>query len=139
MMTILSRLIAPVAHAGPVAPSRFDSPEFHKWLAGQLQPFTLNDAALAAGFSASELTRDNCMRTSIALKKAGYQQFRRPYDSQFFWRVKPRNRQAGYYIPDLTPFFVALVVIGVLLGALLTEGVPWVWSLVKPWLHEVTR
>lgn len=54
-------------------------------------------------------------------------------------RPAPSRLQAGFYNLDLMPILVGLVLVGALIGAVLTEGVPWVWSLIKPWLHEVTR
>lgn len=37
-----------------------------------------------------------------------------------------------------TSMVVALLVAGALIAAALIFGVPWLWELVKPWLHEVT-
>lgn len=33
---------------------------------------------------------------------------------------------------------VVFLVVGALIAAALIFGVPWLWELVKPWLHEVT-
>ena len=41
-------------------------------------------------------------------------------------------------IPDLKGFFIMLIVFGVLVGLLLAWGVPWLWGLIKPFLHMVT-
>jgi hypothetical protein len=126
-------------------PSPYDAPVFREWLAAQREPFTLTDAAQAAGFASADLTPENRMRTGAALKRLGFHQVQRPGSNRRYWYAPPGlvlevpSRQAGYYIPDLTGFFIGLLVVGVLLGALLTIGVPWVWSLIKPWLHEVTR
>lgn len=146
MMTILSKLMAWATPAARPAPSRYDSAEFREWLAAQREPFALKDAALAAGFSTSELTRDNCMRTSIALQQLGFRRVERRDSGTRYWYWAPPGlllemprRQAGFYNLDFTSFFVVLVAISVLIGALLTEALPWVWSLIKPWLHEVTR
>lgn len=54
-------------------------------------------------------------------------------------RPAPWRLQAGFYNLDLMPILVGLVLVGALIGAVLTEGLPWAWSLIKPWLHEVTR
>ncbi len=37
-----------------------------------------------------------------------------------------------------TSMVVGLLVVGALIAAALIFGVPWLWDLVKPWLHEVT-
>lgn len=39
---------------------------------------------------------------------------------------------------SITAFAVACVVLGGLIGAFVGWGIPWLWSLVKPWLHMVT-
>lgn len=144
IISFLRRLWA--ALTTPQAPSRYDAPAFREWLAAQRQPFTLADAAEAAGFSPSELTRDNCSRTAIALRRLGFLRLERRDGGTRYWYCAPPGlalqmprRQSGFYNFDLMPFFLALVVLGVLLGAVLTEGLPWAWSLIKPWLHEVTR
>lgn len=146
MMTILSKLMAWATPAARPAPSRYDSAEFREWLAAQREPFALTDAALAAGFSTSELTRDNCMRTAVALQRLGFRRVERRDSGTRYWYTAPPGllldvpgRQAGFYNLDLMPILVGLVLVGVLIGAVLTEGVPWVWSFIKPWLHEVTR
>lgn len=146
MMTILSKLMAWATPAARPAPSRYDSAEFREWLAAQRKPFALTDAAIAAGFSTSELTRDNCMRTAVALQRLGFRRLERRDCGTRYWYIAPPGlvlnvpgRQAGFYNLDLMPILVGLVLVGALIGAVLTEGVPWVWSFIKPWLHEVTR
>lgn len=146
MMTILSKLMAWATPAARPAPSRYESAEFREWLAAQREPFALTDAALAAGFSTSELTRDNCMRTAIALQQRGFRRLERRESGTRYWYWAPPSlllemprRQAGFYDLDLMPILVGLIFVGVLIGVVLTEGVPWAWSLIKPWLHEVTR
>lgn len=36
-------------------------------------------------------------------------------------------------------FFIAsLVAFGVVVGGLLAIGIPWLWGIIKPWLHTIT-
>lgn len=146
MMTILSKLMAWATPAARPAPSRYESPEFREWLAAQHKPFALTDATLAAGFTTSELTRDNCMRTAVALQRLGFRRLERRDSGTRYWYIAPPGlvldvpgRQAGFYNLNLMPILVGLILVGVLIGAVLTEGLPWAWALIKPWLHEVTR
>lgn len=46
------------------------------------------------------------------------------------------KKQDGYI--DLDGFFAALVVFGVVIGIVLAVGIPWLWNLLKPWIHSVT-
>ncbi len=39
---------------------------------------------------------------------------------------------------DFFEFVVLCIGAGVLLGLFFAFGVPWLWGLVKPWLHAVT-
>lgn len=39
---------------------------------------------------------------------------------------------------DLDKFFILLLVFGVAAGVLLAYAIPWLWGLVKPWLHMLT-
>lgn len=41
-------------------------------------------------------------------------------------------------LPDLKGLFVGLVVVGAVIGAAITYGLPWLWRLVKPLLHAIT-
>jgi hypothetical protein len=41
-------------------------------------------------------------------------------------------------IPDLKGFFIALIVVGGIVGAALAYGIPWLWSLIKPLIHALT-
>ncbi|MCB1909977.1 MAG: hypothetical protein KDH15_21660 [Rhodocyclaceae bacterium] len=33
---------------------------------------------------------------------------------------------------------IAILAVGIAIGAALFVGLPWLWSLLKPWLHAVT-
>lgn len=46
------------------------------------------------------------------------------------------QKQRGYL--DMTGAFIAMLVVGALAGILLCKALPWVWSLIKPWLHALT-
>ena len=48
------------------------------------------------------------------------------------------KKQAGYYNLDFTGFFIALIVLGIIIGLILGVAVPWLWELVKPWIHSIT-
>lgn len=48
-------------------------------------------------------------------------------------------KQKGFYNLNLGGFFIALILVGIVIGALLTFGLPWLWDLLRPWVHEVTR
>lgn len=51
------------------------------------------------------------------------------------------DKQRGYI--NLDGFFSGLLIAGAILGAIacavLLYGVPWLWDLIRPWLHEVTK
>lgn len=49
-----------------------------------------------------------------------------------------RTKQRGY-IPDLTSFFLMLILAGFLLGIVVAYGVPALWSFVKPYIHQMTK
>lgn len=49
-----------------------------------------------------------------------------------------RTKQRGY-LPDLTSFFLMLILVGFLLGTVAACGVPYVWNFVKPYIHEMTK
>jgi hypothetical protein len=144
IITILQRLWAVLATRP--APSPYDAPAFREWLAAQRGPFALSDAAQAAGFIGPDLTRDNCVRTGVALRRLGFRRIERRDSGTRYWYIAQPglvpdmpSRQAGYYNLDFTGFFIALFVVGALVGAAAVYGVPWVWGLIKPLLHEVTR
>ena len=46
------------------------------------------------------------------------------------------------YGRDFTEMFVTLLILAALMGAAVTlvaiHAVPWLWSIVKPWLHTIT-
>lgn len=46
--------------------------------------------------------------------------------------------QRGYMFPDFSALLWAGIVIGVLGGGILAYAIPWLWRLIKPWLHAVT-
>lgn len=50
--------------------------------------------------------------------------------------------QRGWGAPDFTGLITGLViagiVIGIVIGAATSVGVPWLWGMLKPWLHAVT-
>lgn len=50
----------------------------------------------------------------------------------------PTPKYQRGYLPDLTGFFAALVVLGVIVGAVLAVGLPWLWSVIKPFIHALT-
>lgn len=39
---------------------------------------------------------------------------------------------------DLDYVFGVLIVIGIFIGFVLFIGVPWLWDLLKPWIHSIT-
>lgn len=49
-----------------------------------------------------------------------------------------RTKQRGY-LPDLTSFFLMLILAGFLLGIGVAYGVPALWNFVKPYIHEMTK
>lgn len=44
----------------------------------------------------------------------------------------------GGYDGAFKLMFAALLVAGLLAGVTLAFGVPWLWSVIRPWLHMVT-
>jgi len=44
--------------------------------------------------------------------------------------------QYGYI--DLTGVFLTIAVVCVVIGIALAQGLPWLWNIVKPWLHALT-
>ena len=50
-------------------------------------------------------------------------------------RVK---RMGGFYNIDLTAVMVGAMVVGMLLGSVLSLVIPWLWGVVKPLLHALT-
>lgn len=48
------------------------------------------------------------------------------------------RRQGGYYTPDFSGLFVALIVVGVIIGLALSFIFPVAWSAIKPLLHALT-
>ena len=50
-------------------------------------------------------------------------------------RVK---RMGGFYNIDLTAVMVGAMVVGMLLGSVLSLAIPWLWGVVKPLLHALT-
>lgn len=72
-----------------------------------------------------------------------------PHDKGFFKRGGPSpaqrvrenarlKRQGGYFNMDLTAALVAFVAVGVVIGLVLSFAIPWLWGVVKPWLHALT-
>lgn len=41
-------------------------------------------------------------------------------------------------IPDFRSAFYGLFILGLIAGAVLFLGLPWLWRALKPWLHAVT-
>lgn len=39
---------------------------------------------------------------------------------------------------DFAKFMIAFVVIGIFIGIFLIVGIPWIWNIIKPWLHVIT-
>jgi hypothetical protein len=48
------------------------------------------------------------------------------------------KNEKGYYNLDLTSFFVALILCGVIVGIALTAFVGWAWPYVKAFIHAIT-
>lgn len=48
------------------------------------------------------------------------------------------NKQYGFINMDFTEFFVQLIVVGIGIGVILCQGVPWLWSIIKPIIHALT-
>lgn len=49
-----------------------------------------------------------------------------------------QNKQRGY-LPDMTSFFILLILAGFLLGIGVAYAVPAAWNFVKPYIHELTK
>jgi hypothetical protein len=41
-------------------------------------------------------------------------------------------------IPDFRGVFWSLFILGLIAGAILFVGLPWLWRVLRPWLHAVT-
>lgn len=56
--------------------------------------------------------------------------------------MKSKNKQRGYIGSGMESAFMFVVgvvlVVGILLGVFGSVGVPWLWGVVKPWLHSIT-
>lgn len=46
--------------------------------------------------------------------------------------------QQGFVDLDLTSFFIFLIAMGILIGVMLTTGVPIIWEWIKPFIHAWT-
>ncbi len=46
------------------------------------------------------------------------------------------QNQRGYI--DLGGAFLFLFIVGIVMGLILSVGLPWLWELVKPWIHSAT-
>lgn len=46
------------------------------------------------------------------------------------------QNQRGYI--DLGGAFLFLLIAGIIIGLFLSIGLPWLWELVKPWIHSAT-
>lgn len=50
-----------------------------------------------------------------------------------------RRKQSGFIgDDDIAVMLGFLVVIGIVIGVALSIGVPWLWGLLKPWMHALT-
>jgi hypothetical protein len=54
-----------------------------------------------------------------------------------------KNKQRGYMNMDgiagaITFVGIVILVVGILIGVTATTGIPWLWGVIKPWLHSVT-
>lgn len=49
-----------------------------------------------------------------------------------------KRGQRGWGAPDFTGMLAGLVAFGVLIGVVLTAGLPWLWSWLKPIIHGWT-
>jgi hypothetical protein len=47
--------------------------------------------------------------------------------------------ERGYFMPDLTPLFWLLPIIGAVAAILIWEGFWLLWDFIKPWIHKVTQ
>lgn len=53
--------------------------------------------------------------------------------------MKRCSEQRGFIGPDdFFWFLVMLVAVGFVAGLVVAFGVPWIWSIMKPWLHAIT-
>lgn len=49
-----------------------------------------------------------------------------------------KNAQSGYINLDFTGIFIGIAIVAAAAGAVLAYVIPWLWSLVKPWIHALT-
>jgi hypothetical protein len=49
-----------------------------------------------------------------------------------------KRTQLGYYNLDFTPLIVGGVVVGIVIGVILAFGLPWLWEILKPFIHALT-
>ena len=52
--------------------------------------------------------------------------------------IRCMRKHGGYIDLDLAGFFWAIFIVGAVVGAVLFVAFPWLWALVKPWLHALT-
>lgn len=48
------------------------------------------------------------------------------------------NKQQGKYDLDFTPVLWVCVVTGLVAGWVLAVAIPWLWGVLKPFLHQIT-
>ena len=53
-------------------------------------------------------------------------------------KAASKSSQGGWGAPDFTGAITGLVIAGIVIGAAASVGVPWLWGMLKPWLHAVT-
>lgn len=54
--------------------------------------------------------------------------------------MKSKNKQRGYIdLSGIVPMLVGFgIVAGIVIGAIIFKGIPWLWEISKPWLHQIT-
>jgi hypothetical protein len=51
-----------------------------------------------------------------------------------------KNKQRGFLdLSGIVPMLVGFgIVAGIVIGAIIFKGIPWLWEISKPWLHSIT-
>jgi len=53
-------------------------------------------------------------------------------------RAASKHMQRGWGAPDFTGLFAGLILLGVAVGVALALVLPWLWSWIKPIIHQWT-
>lgn len=48
------------------------------------------------------------------------------------------KHQHGYFDFDFTGFFVGLLLVGIVIGFVINPALSWLWSVLKPLIHQLT-